>query len=117
MADGSAHQGRHCFPDDGPANETSLDRSCIIDPARTYGPVTVLRSDKHLIFGLCSAASLPMSWMNYSGDTRAAPGFEFSTQPFDISHRETVDTHEMFDAHLQMAAREGQAPHKLLAVL
>jgi len=37
-----------------------------------------------------------MSWMNYSGDARAARGFEFSTQPFDVSHRETVDAHEMF---------------------
>jgi hypothetical protein len=39
-----------------------------------------------------------MSWMNYSGDARAARGFEFSTQPFDVSHRETVDVHEMFGA-------------------
>ena len=37
-----------------------------------------------------------MNWMNYSGDSRAARGVEFSTQPFDVSHRETVDAHEMF---------------------
>jgi hypothetical protein len=84
-----------------PANETSLDlASCIIDPARTYGSVTVLRPDKHMIFGyVFRRDEFPwlMSWMNYSGDARAARGFEFSTQPFDISHRETVDAHEMFD--------------------
>jgi hypothetical protein len=83
-----------------PANETSLDlASCIIDPARTYGYVTVLRPDKHMIFGyIFRREEFPwlMSWMNYSGDARAARGFEFSTQPFDVSHRETVDTHEMF---------------------
>ena len=83
-----------------PANETSLDlASCIIDPSRTWGYVTVLRPDKHMIFGyVFRREEFPwlMSWMNYSGDARAARGFEFSTQPFDISHRETVDAHEMF---------------------
>jgi hypothetical protein len=83
-----------------PANETSLDlAACIIDPARTYGYVTVLRPDKHMIFGyVFRREEFPwlMSWMNYSGDARAARGFEFSTQPFDVSHRETVDAHEMF---------------------
>ena len=83
-----------------PANETSLDlASCIIDPARTYGYVTVLRPDKHMIFGyVFRREEFPwlMSWMNYSGDARAARGFEFSTQPFDVSHRETVDAHEIF---------------------
>jgi len=83
-----------------PANETSLDlASCIIDPTRTYGYITVLRPDKHLIFGyVFRREEFPwlMSWMNYSGDARAARGFEFSTQPFDVSHRETVDAHEMF---------------------
>ena len=37
-----------------------------------------------------------MSWMNYTGNAQAARGIEFSTQPFDVSHRETVDAHEMF---------------------
>ncbi len=83
-----------------PANETSLDlASCIVDPARTYGYITVLRPDKHMIFGyVFRREEFPwlMSWMNYSGDAHAARGFEFSTQPFDVSHRETVDAHEMF---------------------
>jgi hypothetical protein len=83
-----------------PANEASLDlAACQIDPARTNGYITALRPDKHLIFGyVFRREEYPwvMSWMNYTGNTRAARGFEFSTQPFDISHRETVDAHEMF---------------------
>jgi hypothetical protein len=85
-----------------PANGISLDlATCLIDPARTYGYVTVLRPDKHLLFGyVFRREEFPwlMSWMNYSGDARAARGVEFSTQPFDVSHRETVDVHEMFGA-------------------
>jgi hypothetical protein len=37
-----------------------------------------------------------MSWMNFTGDNRAARGMEFSTQPFDISHRETVAMSPLF---------------------
>jgi hypothetical protein len=85
-----------------PVGEKSLDlASCLIDPARTYGYVTALRADKQLLFGyVFRRGDYPwlMSWMNYSGDARAARGIEFSTQPFDVSHRETVDAHEMFGA-------------------
>jgi len=37
-----------------------------------------------------------MSWMNYTGDNRAARGMEFSTQPFDLSHREVIEASPMF---------------------
>jgi hypothetical protein len=83
-----------------PVGETSLDlATCLIDRARTYGYVTALRLDKRLLFGyVFRRDDYPwmMSWMNYTGDERAARGIEFSTQPFDVSHRETVDAHEMF---------------------
>jgi hypothetical protein len=83
-----------------PAGETSLDlAACLIGPARTYGYVTAHRGDKQLLFGyLFRREEFPwlMNWMNYTGDSRAARGVEFSTQPFDVSRRETVDTHEMF---------------------
>jgi hypothetical protein len=89
-----------------PVGETSLDlASCLINPARTYGYVTALRADKQLLFGYVFRRSeYPwlMSWMNYSGDARAARGIEFSTQPFDVSHRETVDAHEMFSTPTYM---------------
>jgi hypothetical protein len=85
-----------------PVGERSLDlASCLLDPARKYAYVTALRADKQLIFGyVFRREDYPwlMSWMNYSGDARAARGIEFSTQPFDVSHRETVDAHEMFGA-------------------
>ena len=80
--------------------ETALDlASCQIDPARDYGYVTALRRDKRLLFGyVFHRQEFPwiMSWMNYTGNAQAARGIEFATQPFDVSHRETVDAHEMF---------------------
>ncbi len=83
-----------------PEGETSLDlASCLMDPALTYGWITALRGDQRLLFGYVFARQdypWVMSWMNYSGDERAARGIEFSTQPFDVSRREAVDEHEMF---------------------
>ena len=85
-----------------PVVEPSLDlATCLMDPARRYAYVTALRADKHLIFGyVFRREEYPwlMNWMNYSGTARATRGIEFSTQPFDVSHRETVDAHEMFGA-------------------
>lgn len=73
--------------------------ACRIDPKRTYGYVTALRRDKRLLFGyVFRRHDFPwlMSWMNYTGNAKAARGIEFSTQPFDVSRREAVDAHEMF---------------------
>jgi hypothetical protein len=73
--------------------------SCQIDPERMYGYVTAFHKDKRVLFGyFFRRQDFPwlMSWMNYSGNAQAARGIEFSTQPFDVSHRETVDAHEMF---------------------
>jgi len=85
-----------------PVGETSLDlASCLMDPARKFAYVTALRADKQLIFGyVFRREEYPwlMNWMNYTGNSRATRGIEFSTQPFDVSHRETVDAHEMFGA-------------------
>ncbi|HTY62899.1 MAG TPA: hypothetical protein VMG30_11670 [Acidobacteriota bacterium] len=82
--------------------ETSYDlASCQIDPKRTYGYVTAFHKDRHLLFGyVFRRQDFPwlMSWMNYSGNAQAARGIEFSTQPFDVSRRETLDAHEMFGA-------------------
>jgi len=85
-----------------PVGETSLDlATCLMDPARKYAYVTALRADKQLLFGyVFRREEYPwlMNWMNYTGNARATRGIEFSTQPFDVSHRETVDAHEMFGA-------------------
>jgi|WetSurSiteA1Bulk_404760.scaffolds.fasta_scaffold19287_1 hypothetical protein len=83
-----------------PENETALDlATCQIDPAREHGFVTAYHFEKGLLFGyIFNKQEFPwlMSWMNYTGNPQAARGIEFSTQPFDVSHRETVDAHEMF---------------------
>lgn len=83
-----------------PEDEASQElAACQIDPARAEGFITAVRPDKHLIFGyVFRREEYPwvMSWMNYTGNASAARGFEFSTQPFDVSHRETVDAHQMF---------------------
>ena len=55
--------------------------------------------EKHLVFGyVFRREDFPwlMSWMNFTGDDRAARGMEFSTQTFDISHRETVAMSPLF---------------------
>ena len=61
-----------------PANETSLDlAACQIDPAKPNGFITALRPDKNLIFGyIFRREEYPwvMSWMNYTGNMRAARG-------------------------------------------
>jgi hypothetical protein len=84
----------------GVPEEASLDLAgCQILTDRVYGYVTAFRRDKRLLYGyVFHRRDFPwlMSWMNYTGDATAARGIEFSTQPFDVSRRETVDAHEMF---------------------
>lgn len=73
--------------------------TCQIDPKRTLGFVTAIDLARHLIFGyVFRREEYPwvMSWMNYTGNAQAARGMEFSTQPFDVSHRETVEANPMF---------------------
>jgi hypothetical protein len=73
--------------------------SCQLDPARQLEFVTALQLEKHLVFGyVFRRADFPwlMSWMNFTGDEHAARGMEFSTQTFDVSHRETVAMSPLF---------------------
>jgi len=83
-----------------PTDKNYLDlASCQMDPKRKLAYVTALHLDKHLLFGyVFRQEDYPwlMSWMNYTGDNRAARGMEFSTQPFDISHKETVAMSPLF---------------------
>jgi hypothetical protein len=83
-----------------PTDHNWLDlASCLMDPARSLEFVTALNTDQKLLFGyVFRRQDYPwlMSWMNYTGDDHAARGMEFSTQPFDISHRETVAMSPMF---------------------
>ena len=73
--------------------------SCQMDPKRTLGFVTALQLGKHLLYGyVFRREEYPwvMSWMNYTGDARAARGMEFSTETFDVSRRETVEANPLF---------------------
>ena len=83
-----------------PTDHNWLDlASCQMDPSRRLAFVTALQLEKHLVFGyVFRREDYPwlMSWMNYTGDHRAARGMEFSSQPFDISHQETVDMSPLF---------------------
>jgi beta-lactamase superfamily II metal-dependent hydrolase len=83
-----------------PTDHNWLDlASCQMDPARQLEFVTALQLEKHLVFGyVFRREDFPwlMSWMNFTGDDHAARGMEFSTQTFDISHRETVAMSPLF---------------------
>ena len=83
-----------------PTDNNYLDlASCQMDPKRKLAFVTALQLDKYLLFGyVFRRQDYPwlMSWMNYTGDNRAARGMEFSTQPFDVSHQETVAMSPLF---------------------
>ena len=83
-----------------PTDHNWLDlASCQLDPARKLEFVTALQLEKRLVFGyIFRREDFPwlMSWMNFTGDGRAARGMEFSTQTFDISHRETVAMSPLF---------------------
>ena len=83
-----------------PTDHNWLDlAACQMDPSRRLEFVTALHLEKHLLFGyVFRRDDYPwlMSWMNYTGDRSAARGMEFSTQPFDISHREAVAMSPLF---------------------
>ncbi len=83
-----------------PTDHNWLDlASCEMDPARKLAFATALQLEKHLVYGyVFRRQDYPwvMSWMNFTGDKRAARGMEFSSQPFDISHRDTVAMSPLF---------------------
>jgi hypothetical protein len=73
--------------------------SCEMDPGREFAYVTALQLERHLLYGyVFRREEYPwlMSWMNFTGDDRAARGMEFSSQPFDISHHDTVAMSPLF---------------------
>jgi hypothetical protein len=70
----------------------------VMDPARTYAYATALHPQKRLIVGwIWRTADFPwlQSWESYPTNGKLARGLEFSTQPYDISRRDTVDMHRM----------------------
>lgn len=83
-----------------PADTIALDLAgCQMDPQRRLAFVTALHIEKRLLFGyLFRREEYPwlMNWMKYTGDEKAARGIEFSTQPFDVSRRESVELNPLF---------------------
>jgi hypothetical protein len=83
-----------------PTDHNWLDlASCEMDTSRTFAFVTALQLEKHLLYGyVFRREEYPwlMSWMNFTDDDRAARGMEFSSQPFDISHHDTVAMNPLF---------------------
>lgn len=100
--------------------DASMDLAgCRVDPKRNYGYITAFRQDKRLLFGyVFRRREFPwlMNWMNYTGKAQAARGIEFSNRPLDVSHRETMDAHEMFGtpAHQWLPAKSKMRTRFLL---
>ena len=72
---------------------------CLLDPSRSLAFITALRTDKRLLFGyVVRREEYPwlQEWMNYPKNGNLARGLEFGTQPFDVSHRDTVDMGKLF---------------------
>jgi hypothetical protein len=103
-----------------PTDHNWLDlASCEMDPTRKLAFVTALHTEKHLLFGyVFRRDDYPwvMNWMNFTGNNRAARGMEFSSQPFDISHADTVSMSPLFGvpAFRWLPARSAIETHFLL---
>jgi hypothetical protein len=75
--------------------------SCLMRRDQPTAFVTFLHPEKRL---LCGCVFRPeefpwvQNWEHYPGDGQLARGLEFSTQPFDVPRRETIDTHTFLGA-------------------
>ena len=85
-----------------PLAPASVDHTTqLIDPALQWGWVTAIHTEKHLLVGwLFSREEFPwlQNWENYPAENqKLARGVEFSSQPYDVPRRQTVDMGRMFD--------------------
>jgi hypothetical protein len=72
----------------------------LMDPSRRLVFVTAFHPDKRLLLGyVFRREEYPWTqlWEFYPEDGRLARGLEFATQPFDVSRREVLNTHALFD--------------------
>lgn len=83
-----------------PVKLGSVDHTAqLVDQGRNYTWVTAINPNKRLIVGwIWRPADFPwlQNWESYPTSGKLARGLEFSTQPFDIPRRETVDMRQMF---------------------
>jgi hypothetical protein len=73
----------------------------LVDTARTVGWTTALNTRTHLMIGwVFRRAEYP--WVQYWGfyppTGKMSRGLEFSTQPYDVSRREVMETHSLLGA-------------------
>ena len=84
-----------------PADPHYLDHAAtLVDPALQYGWVTAINTKLRLIIGyVFKRTEYPwvQYWGNYPPTKKMSRGLEFSTQPFDVSRREVIETHSMFE--------------------
>lgn len=74
--------------------------TCQMDPARRLVFVTALNPAKQRLLGyVFRREDYPwlQSWEYYPADGAWARGLEFSTQPFDVPRRETIQMNSLFD--------------------
>ncbi len=72
----------------------------LLDPARALEWVAALNTRRRMVYGyLFRREDYPwvQHWDNYPNTALLVRGMEFATQPYDVSHRDTVDLHAMFD--------------------
>jgi hypothetical protein len=72
----------------------------LLDPARTLEWVTAVNPKRRQILGyIFRRADYPwlQAWGDYPPTGKLARGMEFSTQPYDVSHRDAVNMGSMFD--------------------
>lgn len=85
-----------------PSTMNSTDHStAVMDRSRKYAFVTALHPRKRLLVGwVFKTEEFPwvQSWENYRGAADLARGLEFSTQPFDVPRRESVNLNSMLGA-------------------
>ena len=83
-----------------PNPPNSMDHTgCAFDESRRLGFIAALRPDLGLAFGyVVRREEYPwlQEWLNFPSNGALSRGLEFGTQPFDVSHSETVDMGKLF---------------------
>ena len=72
----------------------------LLDPARTFEWVAALNTSRRLVYGyVFRREDYPwvQHWDNYPNTAQLVRGMEFATQPYDVSHRDTVTLRSLFE--------------------
>jgi hypothetical protein len=72
----------------------------LLDPTRALEWVAALNTSRRMVYGyVFRREDYPwlQHWDNYPNSAQLVRGMEFATQPYDVSHRNAVDMHSLFD--------------------